>query len=217
MNTQHTETNLSSDSIYYRPLEKSDYKSVADLLTTVWDFDQVASKWNARQMAYVFLHDLLHVATFSSVAVQNDTIVGIVLGRSKADSQPPKLFNLKKQFHHFLLLFNQEGKEAALSFKRQKQVNEGLYSQTKRAFEGKLQLLAVNPSARKSGIGTHLYHSFIDYMNEKQAANFYLFADNHLSYEFFEKRQLKREAIITRKMPFFNQTLTFYLYSKDLL
>lgn len=210
MNEQETPT------IAYRPLEKSDDKAVADLLSLVWGFDQVASKRTARQMAYILFHDLLQVATFSSVAIQDGAIVGIVLGRSKADSQPPKLVNVKKQFHTLLLLFTEEGKEAVQSFKRQKQVNEGLYSQAKRAFEGKLQLLAVHPSARTLGIGSHLYDSFIHYMNEKKGSHFYAFADNRLSYDFFEHKELKRDAVITRNMPFFNQTVTFYLYSKEL-
>lgn len=199
--------------IHYRPIDKRDYSKVADLLKTTFHYNQLAGEWNAKCMSYTFMYSCLAEHTFAQVAEADGKIIGIVVGKGEEVPLSSTLLNWKLYSHYFLLLFTNEGKEIALSFRRNKQAEDALYNQVKEPFNGKMILLAVHPDYQHSSIGTHLFDLFIAYLKEQKAKHFFLFTDNRLNYRFYERREMQRKAVISRYMPLYKQTVNFFLYS----
>lgn len=203
--------------VHYRPLDINDYTKVADLVNSSFQYDQLAGKWNAKHMSYVFMYSCLAEHTYAQVAEIDGKIIGIVVGKGEEIPLASTLLNWKLYFHYFLLLFTNEGKEIALSFRRNNQTDDALYKQAKEPFNGKMILLAVHPDHQQSNIGSHLFDLFISYLKEKEAKNFFLFTDTRLNYQFYERKHLQRKAVVSRYMPFYKQTVNFFLYSGEIL
>lgn len=199
--------------IQYRPLNKKDYSKVADLLRAAFQFDQIAGKWNAHRMSYVFMYACLAEHTYTQVAEVDGKIVGLVAGKGEDVPLTSTLLNWKLYFHYFLLLFTNQGKEIALSFRRNNQTDDALYKQANKPYNGKLIVLAVHPDYQHAKIGSQLFEFFTAYLKGKEAKTFFLFTDSRLNYAFYETKQLERQAVVSRYMPLYKQRVHFFLYS----
>lgn len=203
--------------VHYRPLNKQDYSKLADLLKHTFQHDQLASKRNAKHMAYMFMYSCLAEHTYAQVAEVDGKIIGIVMGKGEEVPLTSTLLKWKLYWHYFLLLFTDEGKEMALSSRRENQSHEALFKQIKKPFNGKLILLAVHPDYQDSKIGTHLYDLFLGYLNKRKAETFFLLTDSRLDYSFYESKELKRQAVVSRYMPLYKQKVHFFLYSGEVI
>lgn len=201
--------------IHYRPLDRKDYSKVAALLKATFHYDQLAGKWNAKRMSYAFMYSCLSEHTFAQVAEVDGQIIGIVAGKGEDVPITSTLLNWKLYYHYFLLLFTNEGKEIALSFRRNKQAEDALYAYVKKTFNGKMSLLAVHPDYQHSNIGSQLFELFTAYLKEQEARDFFLFTDSRLNYSFYDSKGLERQTVVSRYMPFYKQTVNFFLYSGE--
>jgi len=74
--------------IIYRPIKKTDYKSLEDIIRKTWNYDKLGSPKLAKLMAKVYLASCLANQTYTSVAVVNSEPVGIIMGKNKKTHRP---------------------------------------------------------------------------------------------------------------------------------
>lgn len=203
---------MTTDSITYRPIRQSDFKALAKLIDTSWNYSQLTSAFNARQMSYAFLFSSLAHQSFTQVAVKNNQPVGVAMGRIEELPLIHKLYLLPLLFNLIALNLTAEGRRAFQSFRRTLHVNKSLLKQTYETYDGELVLFAVAPETQGQGIGSKLFEDFLHYLRSEGASTFYLFSDTSCTYSFYENKGLKRTGVITRNMPFLKKEISFFLY-----
>lgn len=203
---------MTKKAITYRSIKSSDYSELADLIATSWNYRKLTTSFNAKQMAYAFLFSSLAHQSFNQVAVKNNKVVGVVMGRVEELPLSQKLFLLPLLFNLLALQFTSEGRKAFQSFKRNLHVNKSLLKQTYETYDGELVLFAVSPDCQGLGVGSQLFQDFLMYLRSEGACTFYLFSDTSCTYSFYDYKGLKRTGVITRNMPFLRKELSFFLY-----
>ena len=123
-------------------------------------------------MASVFLYSSLAHHNFSQVAIRDGKVVGLILGRTNEVPLKEKRYYLNMSYHLIRLLLTSEGKQAVQSFRRNLQVNQALLKQTYETYDGELIFFAVDASTRQSGIGSHLFYSYLTFMKNEGARTF---------------------------------------------
>ncbi|WP_462226032.1 GNAT family N-acetyltransferase [Alkalibacterium sp.] len=203
---------MTNESITYRPIRRSDYSALAALIDTSWNYSELTSSFNAKQMSYAFLFSSLAHQSFTQVAVKNNKPVGVAMGRTEEVPISHKLFLLPLFFNLIALQFTADGRKAFQSFRRNFHVNKSLLKQTYETYDGELVLFAVAPETQSMGVGSQLFEDFLKYLRSQGARTFYLFSDTSCTYSFYEHKGLKRTGVITRKMPFLKKEISFFLY-----
>lgn len=207
---------MSADTLIYRPIETRDYTEAAQMIKDTWQYEKVASPRNALHMASVFLYSSLAHHNFSQVAIRDGKVVGLILGRTNDVPLKEKRYYLNMSYHLIRLLLTSEGKQAVRSFRRNLQVNQSLLKQTYETYDGELTFFAVDASTRQSGIGSHLFYSYLTFMKNEGARTFRLFTDTSCTYGFYESKGMTRIGAVSRRMPFLDKEMSFFLYRGDL-
>lgn len=202
--------------ITYRSINKKDTKQLVTLISDTWHYEKITSTFCASHLSFAFLYSSLAHSTYTQVALKEGTPVGLIVGRISDVPLQQKVYLLHLYFHLFLLLFTSEGKQAIQSFRRHSQVNNALLKQTYETYDGELVLFAVDQSVRGSGIGSALFNQYLDYLKSVGARTFFLFTDTSCTYTFYEHKGLKRIGALTRRMPFLQKDISFFLYRGDL-
>ena len=92
-----------------------------------------------------------------------------------------------------------------------------LLENSKQSFDGEICLFAVSEECRGAGVGKRLYSAAVDYVKSEDARSYYLFTDTTCTYQFYEKRGMKR--IGEKKVglrPYSNHDLNMFIYSYKL-
>lgn len=207
---------MSNDSISYRAIEKKDYKQIAKVICDTWHYEKITSHYSAIHLSYAFLFSSLIHQTYTQVAVRNHVPVGIVMGRTNDVPLKNKVFYLNLAFHLVFLLFTSQGKQAFQSYRRHSQITSALLKQTYESYDGELILFAVDQSTRGTGVGSHLFNAYLQHLRNQGARTFYLFTDTSCTYTFYEHKGLRRIGALTRRMPFLQKEISFFLYKGDL-
>ncbi|MCC5894684.1 MAG: GNAT family N-acetyltransferase [Alkalibacterium sp.] len=202
--------------ISYRPLEKKDFKGLAAVISDTWHYEKISSPFTATHLAYAFLYSSLAHHTYTQIAIKEDTPVGLIIGRTNTVPFQHKRYYVHLFFHLFLLVFTSEGKQAIQSFRRNTQVTHALLKLTYESYDGEVLLFAVDKSTRGNGVGSTLFNGYLTYLRSEGARTFYLFTDTSCSYTFYEHKGLKRIGALTRRMPFLQKEISFFLYRGDL-
>lgn len=203
---------MTTETISYRPVERSDYKALAALIDTSWNYSTLTSSFNAKQMSYAFLFSSLAHQSFTRVALKGNEPVGVAMGRTEELPLKHKLYLIPLLFNLVALHFTPSGREAFQSFRRTLHVNKSLLKQTHETYDGELVLFAVRPETQGLGIGSHLFDDFLKYLRSQGASTFFLFTDTSCTYSFYENKGLKRTSVISRNMPFLKRDISFFLY-----
>lgn len=207
---------MPNQSITYRPLEKNDYKALANMISNTWHYEKITSPFASLHLSYAFLYSSLAHHTYTQVAVSNNTPVGLIIGRTNDVPLKHKCYYVYLLFHLVLLLFTSEGKQAVQSFRRNSQVSQALLKLTYESYDGEVLFFAVDQTLRGSGVGSYLFDDYLNYLKTKGARTFYLFTDTTCTYTFYEYKGLKRIGALTRRMPFLQKEVSFFLYRGDL-
>lgn len=207
---------MTAETIHYRPVEKKDFKALIKLICKTWDYETLTTSFIASRLAAVFLFSSLAYHSYSQVAVKNGRIVGLIAGRDNDVPFEHNAYYLLTAWNIFLLLFSKRGREAFQSYKRYLNISESLLKQTHESYDGELLMFAVDGGVRGMGVGSQLFSLYLDFLNDQGSRTFYLFTDTQCNYRFYEHKKLKRIGVISRRMPFLDQGMNFFLYRGDL-
>ncbi|EXJ23220.1 Histone acetyltransferase HPA2 [Alkalibacterium sp. AK22] len=207
---------MTAETTHYRPIEKKDFKALIELICKTWNYETLTTPFIASKLAAVFLFSSLAHHSYSQVAVKDGQIVGLIAGRDNDVPFEHNAYYLLTAWNIFLLLFSKSGREAFQSYKRYLNISESLLKQTHESYDGELLMFAVGDAVRGTGIGSRLFSLYLDFLRNKGARTFSLFTDTQCNYSFYEMKKLKRIGVVSRKMPFLNQEIIFFLYRGDL-
>lgn len=206
-------------SALYRPFEEDDFDAVASIVREAWYQDAPSADF-ARLEAGADLADCLSRATFSQVAITNGTVAGVVLVRAGRSSERWRL-RWSERKHALLeqMTAQDPGAVQALFARREHEdaINRSLLTQANLPDDYEIVLLAVSAQAQGYGVGTLLLDAAATSLASRGATGAYLYTDTSCTWEFYEKRKLKRLA--SYRTPRHDRRLLadeYYLYGMDL-
>lgn len=204
-----------SSNIVLRPLCKKDYHTVEKIIRKTWKYDSLSPNLkDAQHMARLYLRSCLKRADYSCVAVENGNVAGIILANSK--NQVPRITfrrTLSELLAILLLFTTDTGRRLGRFFRRFDDADADLLRNCGCTFDGEICFFAVDEASRGTGIGKQLFLSATEYLRSQNVKSFYLFTDSSCTYQFYEKRKMKRlgEKILTFQ-PHTDYKLHMFIY-----
>jgi GNAT superfamily N-acetyltransferase len=209
--------------IQYKPVSKSEIEGIKKMIIQDFKFRRFSfNNFLLNILADYYLRGVLLISTYSLVAVKDSEPIGVIFGRSNKENFLPKrilnrlilLFDALKIF--ILSIFNL--RPIFESFKFDKAYKK-LSKECNRTFSGEITTLIVSSSFQGLGVGKKLYTEYYNYMLKTNAASFFLYTDDSLSYGFYDKQGMQRIGTtkITLNLKPIPQKLDVYLYSKEVV
>ena len=153
----------------------------------------------------VYLRDCLLSSSYAHVAVRDDRVIGVLMGRVSGEARlSGAIGNSLRMAGHMLTLavlgFRQ--RRSLRSFFAFTRVYRSLRRQSTTPLTDEVTLFAVASAARGLGAGKALYAAFLEHLRERGRTSFCLFTDTLCTYGFYDKHGMTRAA---------SQDLTVYL------
>lgn len=210
------------NSIIYRELKKDDYETVKFLINEAFDFGNIISNIDVlNKCLNVYLRSCLSATTFSSVAVKDGKVIGLILGSSKNKNTLLNLFkhNIALILNVISLLFKpKKDKKYLKDYKKILKSYDELMENRKDDFQGCIELFIVSKECRGLGVGKKLVSTLMNYMKDNSVSNLYLYSDNICNYGFYDSQGFNQLDSRNVEMTNSNKpiVLNVYLYSYDL-
>lgn len=199
--------------VTYRPIQKSDYPVLADLISDTWGYKKFSSPRTAFRMGMLYLRGCLADQTYSCVAEKRGTPVGLILGRGKKPGIKTLHHRLAQLPWILALLLSREGRSIARMFGGFSDIDSNLLIDSGKQFDGELTLFVIRSDQRGAGIGNKLFGNFMNYLKSQCVKNFYLFTDTTCNYGFYEHKGLSRIGEKSVKVPIQpDKEMQFFLY-----
>ena len=197
-----------------REYQKQDFKPLENIIRETWNYDKFCSPKTASKLAKVFLSSCLTNYTFSRVAVLDERIVGIILVNNKAKHKCPLSHRLKQIKFILSLYIPREGRKASKIFGNVYGIDQQLLNENHKSYSAELALFAVDSSCRGKGIGKRLFQSALDYIQQEELNEFYLFTDTSCNYGFYEHQGMVRRCEKKHHFHINGQiaTMQFFIY-----
>ncbi|EDS73579.1 acetyltransferase, GNAT family [Anaerofustis stercorihominis DSM 17244] len=212
----YTEDIMTQDKIKLRELKEQDLPEIKGLLYETWiepdfgDNEKVADK-----MSMIFLYELLIRHTYSKVAIYEERVIGVILGRS--DNTYKLRYNLKylikTVFHASSLFLTKDGRKAIKEGNKEGEADKQLYDKVKDHTNGELVLFAMDKNMKGMGIGKKLLNDFYSYMKKENVDTFYLFTDSKCDYSFYDYNGFEKKD--EKEVVFNNQRERYFVYTKN--
>lgn len=180
------------NNIVYREIEKCDYETVKNLINKAFDFESfIDNKDVLDKCLNIYLRACLSSTTFSSVAVKNFQVIGLILGSSKNKNT---LLNFLK--HNIalgynvasLLLKSKKDKKNLKGYNKILSAYDALMKNRKDDFQGCIELFIVSNECQGLGVGKKLVSQLIDYMKNNTVSDIYLYSDSNCNYGFYDSQ-----------------------------
>lgn len=213
----------------FRKIKAADYPKIEQLIYETWDYKKYCLKEkSAKYMSKIFLYQCLIEHTFSKVAVYEDEVIGVILGRcQKRKKEEQEVHNKKSKritkyyfrlfWNIFLFSLSKDGRNNSRLGDIIAQVDKRLYQKCQISFEGELVFFVVDERLRGLGVGKQLFNYFRDYMKYQKTKNFYVFTDTTCNYRFYERQGFERLAEETVKLSTCNGDFyeDFFIYQYE--
>lgn len=184
--------------IIYREIQKEDYNIVKNLINKAFNFDNYIENTRLRDKSLtIYLRSCLAAKTFSSVAVKDEKVIGIILGSSKNNNNN-NIFNFLKHslVSTFIISsFLFESKKNRENLKEHLKISNAydeLMKNRKKEFQGCIDLFIVSDECQGLGIGKQLVSNLMVYMKNNSVSNLYLYTDSKCNYGFYDSQSFKQ-------------------------
>lgn len=183
--------------VQYRPFEDGDFEAVAEIMRGEWHHRTANDEFSRLEAQYDLAYSL-SISSFSQVVLVDGVVRGIVLARvdakpcRHADHWHERERTLFAQMKHR----DEDAADNLSAFTRAEiRVNNALLKESGIEPAAQITLLAVSDQARGLGIGSVLLDAALSYCSTNGAERAYLFTDTCCSWQFYERRGLKRLAM----------------------
>ncbi|WP_024615325.1 GNAT family N-acetyltransferase [Clostridium sp. Ade.TY] len=203
--------------IIYRSLAKEDYNTVEKMICDAFGFRKfIKDEKLLNSLLTLYLQSCILESSFCKVAVKDGTVVGIILGNSKAEKNA-----LRKPHNSFkfisnglkLVFTNKKNRKALKDFMKIQDAYNEIIKGKKDNFEGSIQLFIVSKECRGFGVGKTLLNYLFDYMNTVNVKSLYLYTDDRCNYGFYDSQNFKRINEKSISFDSVNAKLDVFLYS----
>lgn len=205
--------------IVYRPYQPQDAEDIKKIINEAFYIHRyVTGRLVLHSALEIYLRERLLASTWTRVAVQDERVVGIIMGQ--VDGQP----RLGGRFTNRLLTLAHTLRAGILGLPQWKSMRQyfafdrvygELRKKTPSPLTDELTLFAVDSSTRGLGIGKTLYRDYLDHLRSLGRSDFYLYTDSLCTFQFYEKQGMTRTAsedmnLVLDGKP---EALGVYLYS----
>ena len=205
--------------IVYRPYQPQDAEDIKKIINEAFYIHRyVTGRLVLDSALEIYLRERLLASTWTRVAVQDERVVGIIMGQ--VDGQP----RLGGRFTNRLLTLAHTLRAGILGLPQWKSMRQyfafdrvygELRKKTPSPLTDELTLFAVDSSTRGLGIGKTLYRDYLDHLRSLGRSDFYLYTDSLCTFQFYEKQGMTRTAsedmnLVLAGKP---EALGVYLYS----
>lgn len=205
--------------IVYRPYQPQDAEDIKKIINEAFYIHHyVTGRLVLDSALEIYLRERLLASTWTRVAVQDERVVGIIMGQ--VDGQP----RLGGRFTNRLLTLAHTLRAGILGLPQWKSMRQyfafdrvygELRKKTPSPLTDELTLFAVDSSTRGLGIGKTLYRDYLDHLRSLGRSDFYLYTDSLCTFQFYEKQGMTRTAsedmnLVLDGKP---EALGVYLYS----
>ena len=205
--------------IVYRPYQPQDAEDIKKIINEAFYIHRyVTGRLVLDSALEIYLRERLLASTWTRVAVQDERVVGIIMGQ--VDGQP----RLGGRFTNRLLTLAHTLRAGILGLPQWKSMRQyfafdrvygELRKKTPSPLTDELTLFAVDSSTRGLGIGKTLYRDYLDHLRSLGRSDFYLYTDSLCTFQFYEKQGMTRTAsedmnLVLDGTP---EALGVYLYS----
>jgi len=199
-------------------MEPADRLGIRHLIEIAWDLSNYSS--DRAVMDKLLDHYLLVrllTTNYAHVAVADDKIVGILLGRNEKMPLPDvemyaqiKRLNEKK-------LSTSIGSPTYLSHESTiDKVDKSMMAPHKGEFDSELILFITDSEIRGQGVGRKLLSDFTESIKDSGCSNMFLFTDSFCNVQFYrDAGYVERETTSTR-LKGMGKKSSFYMFSKDI-
>lgn len=197
-----------------RPIEKQDLPAIRKIITEEW-YKQSAKDFPKATDAYVHfdVNSCLMKSNFGQVAVHNDEVVGVILGRD--NKNPHRLSELIDDPHEHLLTLLDAPKEATKPLVSYLEIEskayDTLFEKASLDYDGEAVLFITKKAVRGHGVGSKLFYSLLNHFDNVGVDSFYLYTDESCHINFYHHKGLHQRGVeaadLGGKAPFH-----FYLY-----
>lgn len=186
------------ENIILKPIEKQDLPVIRKIITEEW-YDQSAQDFPKATDAFVHfdVNSCLMKSNFGQVAVHNDEVVGVILGRD--NKNPSRLNELIDDPHdHLLTLLNAPRKATKLLvsyLEAENSAYESLFEKASMNYDGEVVLFITKKAVRGLGVGSKLFHSLLNHFDNVSVDSFYLYTDESCNFNFYHHKGLYQRGV----------------------
>jgi len=184
--------------VTYRPYEPGDAEALKAIIDESFFIHRYVTAPRLLGSALeVYLRERLVASTHTRVAVLDGQVVGVLMGQIVGQPRRRDVArNRLTTWAHMLRLAVLGLTELAslrqhFAFGR---VYRTLRAKAAAPLTDELTLFAVSAAARGHGVGTALYRDFMARLREHGRTDFYLYTDSLCTFEFYERRGMRRAA-----------------------
>ncbi len=210
------------NSITFTSFKWKHYKELRAIVIEAFQWKTlVKSAFNLQLFSHIYVLGCLSKSNYQSIAMDNHTPVGIIMGRSNSMYRSWRKWPLKiiafimTLFASGLILLHRHDRNALKTELAIEAAIQNLVDAHSDSFDGEVTLLALNAHYRGYGIGKSLLDQFKAFMKAHHEKNYYLYTETTIStYTFYERQGLKRVAekflsATINKKPFETNLLIF--------
>lgn len=200
----------------YRPQDADDVKAIVGDAFSAGSYTSQPELLN--KALDLILGESLAESTYSQVAVKDGRVLGVLKGRLKgkeriAGSIGDRLRSIARTLS--LLVKGPGDRTSLLQYLRLPRAYARLRKMVPTPLPDEITFFAVDESTRGTGVGKELFNNFMRYLQDNGRTTFFLFTDDTCSYEFYDRKGMKRVATTTVEMDLENRpkTIEVYLYA----
>ncbi|MEG0295273.1 MAG: GNAT family N-acetyltransferase [Clostridium sp.] len=184
------------NNITYRKVHKNDYATIKTLINKAFKFEgYIKNPKMLDKCLTIYLRSCLASKTFSSVAVKDGNVIGIILGSSKNNKSIFNSINhnLMSAFIIFSFLFeSKKDREHLKEYLKISKSYDELIKNRKNDFQGCIDLFIVSNECQGLGVGKQLVSNLMAYMKDNSVSNLYLYTDSNCNYGFYDSQGFKQ-------------------------
>ncbi|MCR8745856.1 GNAT family N-acetyltransferase [Romboutsia lituseburensis] len=204
------------EKVMYRELAKSDYEQIKKLICDAFGFSDFLKDEKLLDLVLtIYLEGCILDSTYSRVAVKNDKVIGIILGKSDQDKNKIRKFHNSLNFLTTgakLMLSSRKNKHSLKEFSKIKDTYKEIIAGKEKDFQGCIQLFIVSQESRGLGVGKTLVSQLFNYMKNTNVNSLYLYTDTRCNYGFYDSQNFKRINEKNIYFESFKTNLSVFLY-----
>lgn len=180
----------------YRELSKSDYEQIKKLICDAFGFNDFLKDEKLLDLVLtIYLEGCILDSTYSRVAIKNDKVIGIILGKANEDKNKIRKFHNSLNFLTTgtkLMVCSKKNKQSLKEFSKIKNTYKEIIDGKEKEFQGCIQLFIVSQESRGLGVGKSLVSQLFNYMRGINVNSLYLYTDTRCNYGFYDSQNFKR-------------------------
>ncbi|KAA1187177.1 GNAT family N-acetyltransferase [Paenibacillus sp. B2(2019)] len=206
--------------VIYREIMKDDYDRIKELIDEAFGIhDFIQDNIFLDVILNLYLQSCILDSSFSKVAVKDNRVIGIILGKAYKDKHRlAKTHNYLSLAIAFIKIItaNKENRKSAKELAKVQQTYKEIIQGKKDDFQGYIELFIVSEESRGLGVGKALMHHVSNYMRSLDVDSIYVYTDNRCNYGFYESQNFNRLNEKEIFLDSIQSKLLIFLYSHQI-